>query len=122
MTAINILAREIKELRAEKAGLNARIKDIDARLAALEGDLVDTMTNNGMDKATSEGLSMTLTIKTIPAVEDWDAVYEYVYSNKAAYLFQKRLTATTMQELRDAGYEVPGVRWLDTPSVAYRSV
>ena len=119
MTNLSDLAARVKELRADKARLNDQIKTIDSELANIEKDLIDFMSAQGLNKLTSAGLTMSMKMQEIPAVEDWDALYEYVYENRAGYLFQRRLTAANAKELRDAGTEVPGIRWIDEPKMSY---
>lgn len=119
MATLAELAARIKELRANKAGLNEQIKVIDAELLNLESDLIDFMSAQGLNKVTSEGLTMSMKLQEIPAVEDWDALYDYVYDNRAGYLFQRRLTAVHAKELRDSGCDIPGIRWIEEPKMSY---
>jgi hypothetical protein len=116
------VAAQIRELRREKANLTDQLKAIDTSLQTLEKDLIDFMAAQGLNKVTSEGLTMSLRVQEIPAVEDWDKLYAYVYANKSGHLFQRRLTAANAKELRDSGVDVPGIRWIEEPRVTYTSV
>ena len=122
MTTLSEIAARIKSLRVEKANFNERIKGIDAELSNLEKDLIDFMSAQGMNRVSAEGLTMSMKMQEVPAVEDWDALYDYVYEHKAGYILQRRVTSTNAKELRDSGVEIPGVRWLDEPKISYTSV
>jgi hypothetical protein len=116
------LAAAIKGLRQERSQLTKQADELGSKIADLEKDLIDLMTSQGVDKFSSEGFHMALKIQRVPAVEDWDALHAYVYSHHAAHVFQRRLSATAIEELADSGEDVPGINWVNQPKVSYRLV
>lgn len=122
MKTLNDLSSEIKGLRIERSLINQKLKEIEDRLRLLEADLVDSMLAQGIDRFTADGLSMSLNKTPRPLVEDWDALYQYIYEHNAGHLLQRRVTATTMTEMREGGEDIPGVRWDEVPSIRYKTV
>lgn len=47
--------------------------------------------------------------KSKPVVRDWEALWKYVYRNKASEFLQRRIADGAIQERWDAGKKIPGV-------------
>ena len=54
-------------------------------------------------------LSIPTTPEYVPAVKDWDALYQHVLQSKDFSLLHKRVGTAACKERWDAGEEVPGI-------------
>jgi len=99
---------EMFELRERKRELNAELKDIEQAIRDLEGQILQGLDEQGVQQTRTGRATATISEQTIPSVQDWDAVYDYVRENEAQYLFERRLAAGAWRELHESGETVPG--------------
>lgn len=64
--------------------------------------------------------SGTVTETDTPNVEDWDAFYEYMRTEKMMYLVQKRAAVKACQELWEMDIKIPGVEIYTKRSLSLR--
>jgi outer membrane murein-binding lipoprotein Lpp len=119
---LNELAKKVNDLKTNRATLNRQVADLEIEIKEVEADIFDAMTQQGVSRFANDEVSISLKIDTLPTVKDWDAVYAYIANNDAFYLLQRRLKTTAVAELREAGEALPGIEYLETPSLSYRSV
>ena len=106
-----IIAR-LFEIRAEKRVLSAKEKVLDAEQEVLEETLKAKMKEQGEDvtSISSKLGTATITETIVPAVDDWDTFWDWIYENRAFHMLQRRVATNAFRELHEAGQEVPGVR------------
>lgn len=105
---INDLINKFVEVKALKESLNEQVKECNEKLAAIEADIMEQMSNAGITQAASDKASCTMRQATHPAIDDWSAFYDYVRANGAFELLHKRLSSAAFKERWEAGEEVPG--------------
>lgn len=99
---------ELNELRERKRELVAELKEVEERYAALEAEIMSDLDSMGIDLARGSTARVSISETTVPTVEDWDAFYEYVKSQDALYLLERRVAARAWRELYESGELVPG--------------
>lgn len=88
--------------REKKRKLEAEIKAIDEKLAALEESLTERMDKEGMAKATGRfaSVSFTSSISANPQGEEgWTAFYAFMAKKKYWHLLQRRVSDTAYREV-----------------------
>lgn len=95
--------------REEKREAEAKVKVIEAEIAAIEEVLMDRMDKEETSKSQGTKASVSITTAVVANVEDWESFWPYVAKNKFFHLIQKRVSDPAMRELWDAGKKIPGV-------------
>lgn len=98
-----------RNLYDQRAELNRQVKQIEADMKLLEGDLLRDMDALGIDSARGKTASLRINENVYPSVQDWDQVYEFVKSNDAWYLLERRMTTLAYRQMQEAGEDIPGV-------------
>lgn len=111
-----------RALYDERAELNAQSKEITRQMEEMESLLVERLDVLGIDSAKGKAASVRIEEKVLPAVEDWDAFYQYIGSTESWYLLERRATSKAYQELVAAGEEVPGVKPYTKRVIATRAI
>jgi hypothetical protein len=97
-------------IRAEKTKLKDQEKALNEIWRALETQLLAHGDALGMKRMAGDDGTATITEDTLPQVEDWDAVHQYIIDNQACHLLQRRVSTAVFREMQAAGMEVPGLR------------
>jgi len=97
------------QLVQDKKAVDAESKAIGEEIRNLEHDLQDLMDGVGITSAKGLSASVSLTEQTVPKIDDWDLFWDYIKSEDASYMIQRRVTASAFNDLLKAGVEVPGV-------------
>lgn len=120
--AIGAAADRMYEVR------NARykIQKIVAQLQEEETALAEYLIKN-VPKSEASGVAgklarVSINSKTKPRVVDWDALYTYIFKNKAKDMLQRRVSEEAVQARWDAKKKVPGVETFDVVSVSLNKV
>ncbi|RME03074.1 MAG: hypothetical protein D6816_10675 [Bacteroidetes bacterium] len=72
----------------------AKVKEIDEALNEIEDVLLQFMKDNDLSSLSFDEISFSLREKTMPNVNDWDALFEFVAENHAFELLKKGVKAT----------------------------
>lgn len=106
---LDLLANLRDELREEKRDLEARIKVIDGLLDDNEQEILAIAGELGLDRFAVGKLSFSVSRNVVGNVTDWDQVWDYILTNQATHLVQRRLSNAAYKELLDTEGEMPGV-------------
>ena len=104
----------IKELQAQEKELNTSKRELEAQISI-------RMQEQGLDKISNGGQTISLKNEIVPTVEDWDLLQEHVAKTKQFELMHKRVSATAYREAVAAGMEIPGVKSTELTRINYRS-
>lgn len=105
---IKDLIDQYVETKAHKEQLTADIRTANEKLATLEKDIMSLMSQAGITQAASDKASLTMKQARHPAIDDWQAFYEYVAHTGQFELLHKRLSSTAFRERWEAGEAIPG--------------
>ena len=95
--------------RAERAEIAIRDKELIDEFRSLEMELLVRFDEQGINKASTDLGTVSITDTILPQVTDWDAVYEHIRDTGDFHLLQKRPAAAAFRELNQAGIDVPGM-------------
>jgi hypothetical protein len=107
--SIGALIAHHEELRNEKRRLNERLKELDGDLRDSESQVLDALDTAGLEHAKIDGVSVSISEQTMPNVNDWDALYEFIKEHDAFYMLQRRVSTGPYREMLQMEQPVPGV-------------
>lgn len=122
------MAKKLNDLLAEYGKVREGIKDIqtqekeyNAQKRELEAQIAIRMQDEGLDKISNGGLTLSLKKEIVPTVGNWDELQEYVAKTGRFELLQKRMSATAYREAISLGDDIPGVESTELTKINFRS-
>lgn len=109
-------------LREDKRGLEADIKEINARIGQCQQNLLTRLEEVGTTTARGALASATVTESVVPRIEDWGEVADWILANDAIYLLHRRISSGPWKELLDAGEIVPGISQYTKTTISLRKL
>lgn len=100
---------DLWKLREEKRQAEEKVKEIEAKIEALQEVLLEELGKQGLDKATGKNASVSVGNTVVANVQDWDALWGYITKTKNFQLVQKRVADAAYRELLEMGRTIPGV-------------
>lgn len=107
--SIGALIAHHEHLRNEKRRLNERLKELDSDLRDSESYVLDALDTAGLEHAKIDGVSVSISEQTMPNVNDWEALYEFIKEHDAFYMLQRRVSTGPYREMLQMEQPVPGV-------------
>lgn len=96
-------------IRAEKAAVQAELKEANEMEEEAERAILDAMDAAGVEAVKNGDAHVRKTITQQPQLENYEDFMDYVLKNDAFDMLQKRLSAPAVRERWEAGEVVPGV-------------
>jgi hypothetical protein len=121
MKKLNDLLAEYGTLRDGIRELQAQEKELNASKRELEAQISIRMQEQGLDKISNKGQTISLKNEIVPTVEDWDLLQTHVAETRQFELMHKRVSATAYREAIAAGIDIPGVKSTELTRINYRS-
>jgi len=122
------MAKKLNDLLAEYGTVRDGIKDLQAQekelntlKRELEGQIAIRMTEEGLDKISNGGRTISLKNEIVPDVQDWDALQQHVAETGEFELLHRRVSATAYREKVALGTPVPGVADRELTRINFRS-
>lgn len=105
--------------REERKALDKQVKEMNAVFECIEFGIIQRMeeqsdADNPLTTAGGLLASASVVEEDVQSVDPdkWPELYEWIATNQAAYILQKRLSSGAVQELLNEGTELPGVSTL----------
>ena len=108
-------------LRDEAAEYARQEKELRARQAAVNKDIIALLDANGLESGSAGPTTVSIQPKRYPRVTDWDAFYAVVVEKGAPYLLQRRLSTEAIAELAQLEGEIPGVEFYEERALSLTS-
>lgn len=118
--ATSAIIQKMADIRDERRRIADRDKELVAEWRTLEMELITRYEEQGVQKATTDAGTASITEMVVPQVVDWDAVYEHIKETGDFYLLQKRPAAAAFRELHEGGIEVPGIQPYTKKTISLR--
>ena len=119
---INDKAIRLRTLRDKRIALNKEVAEMTEQIHELEQAVIDELRSNQMTMARVNGYTISITDAIVPVAEDWDEIYNYLISNAAPYLLERRVSIKPWRELAESGMVVPGTSVLTKTKVNLRKL
>ena len=121
MSTIGLKINTLADLRVEKEGLSQQIKELNEKIKEVEGEIIDNMQENDIDKLSSERATVSLKIDVFSRVIDKPKFYEYIVKNKAWELAQARVNNAPIKLLLEENNTLPeGIETYTQPKLSFR--
>ena len=121
MKKLDSLLAEYSNVRNGIKALQTREKELNTSKRELEAQISIRMQEQGLDKISNGGQTISLKNEIVPTVENWDLLQEHIAETKQFELMHKRVSATAYREAVAAGMDVPGVKSTELTRTNYRS-
>jgi hypothetical protein len=117
------LVEAYRVMLAERDALNAVEKQVNQAIDTLQTVLRAKIDEAGLDKVSGNGISVWLDEQAIVKIDPdkWEDIVDSLAESGKSYLIQKRITASKLQDLIDAGEVLPEGLTLDSlPTLKHR--
>lgn len=105
-----IVARDKKEAIMQAA--KDKCLKIDAALERIEGIILASFEELGMDSASTAAGTAYKSTQTSATVADWDEAFGYIQTHEAWHLLERRVNKKAVVAIKEeTGELVPGVNW-----------
>ena len=118
---LNDLLAEYGKVREGITDLKAQEKEYNAQKRELEAQIAIRMQDEGLEKISNGGLTLSLKKEIVPTVNSWDDLQDYVAETGRFELLQKRMSATAYREAISLGEDIPGVESTELTKINFRS-
>lgn len=117
---------QLHAAREEKRRIEAELKSQNGVIEGLERELLTTMEEQGLERATGKAATVSVQTLVKPNVVDWEAFYRYIKRNNYWHLLERRPSATGCRELFEKnpgkmGTAIPGVVPFEKRQINMRS-
>lgn len=114
------LAERREALRDEKRDIAEREKALNGMIAEIDAQLFSVLDEQGVDRISTNGVTLSVSETVVPQVTDWNEVYAYVEQTGAFHLFERRMSSVAFRELVDRIGHVPGVESFTKRAISMR--
>ena len=118
---LNDLLAEYGTIRDGITELKAQEKEYNAQKRELEAQIAIRMQDEGLEKISNGGRTLSLKKEIVPTVNSWDDLQDYVAETGRFELLQKRMSATAYREAIGLGEDIPGVDSTELTKINFRS-
>ena len=118
---LNDLLAEYGTVRDSITELKAQEKEYNAQKRELEAQIAIRMQDEGLEKISNGGRTLSLKKEIVPTVTSWDDLQDYVAETGRFELLQKRMSATAYREAIGLGEDIPGVESTELTKINFRS-
>lgn len=120
-----VLVEKYIKLRDGKAKIKERhkaeLERIDAAMDKVEAALLSVMNDQGMEGIRFSGGTVYKSIRTTCSVADWDSTLDWVRTNEAWHMLERRVSKQAAEQYRDEhGMLPPGLNWREEAVVQIR--
>lgn len=114
-------ADRLYKIRADRLKLQKSVTALEEQESALREHIINNLPKSQATGIAGKVARATIDSKSVPQVEDWDRLYDYISKNRkkgAFALLQRRLSDAAVRELWDADKVVPGVKSFTVKTVS----
>ena len=117
------LIDELFLLREQRRRLAETDKNLQAQYTELEARLIAALDQQETTMARGRSASATLNEEELATVIDWDQVHEYIRSQNAFFLLQRRINSAAWREAAaERGGPIPGTTVFKRRTIALRRI
>lgn len=115
-------ADKLYELKAKRSAAQKVADAIEEEEKALKEHIINTLPKSEANGVAGKLCRVTVVIKEVPQVKDWDAFYKHVKKTGDFDLLQRRLSDAAVKLRWDAKKKVPGVDVFNAVSLSMNKV
>jgi len=106
---LSSLIDSLSALRSQKKYVESDLKTIEERIGGIEYDIMRAMDAEGITESKSAVGKVVVSESVYPKLEQWEQFADYVLSERALYLLEKRPAVLAYREQLTLGRVVPGI-------------
>jgi hypothetical protein len=110
------------QIRAERLDLEKQVKFMKQRELALRNHLYDKFGETGINGARGNIATCSTSEELKPQVTDWEQVYQFIITNNAFELLEKRIARIAYRERYENGIIIPGTEAYLYPKMSLTKV
>jgi len=114
-------ADALYRVREERLALQEQVEQLRKHEAALTDHIINNLPKSDARGIAGKIVRVTIKKKRVPTVRDWDALHAYVlkHAKKGAFsLLQRRISVAAVEEIWEAGKQLPGVEPFDAVTLS----
>lgn len=100
---------DIYAIRSQRLELEQQVTELKQRQQALESEFAEKAAEQNITSARGHYASASVSETTLPAVNDWDAFYDFIKDHNYFHLLEKRPSVGGCRELFEKEVDIPGV-------------
>ena len=116
------MADRLYKLKDLKREAQAKVDLIDDERKAIEAELINSLPKDDSTGIQGKLARVSLIIKDVPQVEDWDKVRKYIVKTGSWDLLQKRVSSQAVELRWDDDKQIPGIIAFPKVSVSLNKV
>jgi hypothetical protein len=121
-TKLGQLADELHDVREMRLALSKITDAVKAHEDAITNHLIDTVDMDVSGGVVGKRYKVLIKRETIPVVEDWDKVYDFIKKNDSFDLLNKALNRAAFKERAEQGVAVAGVGTFEAKKISLTKV
>lgn len=110
------------ELRNSRLAEQKKVDSIEEKEKALKSYIIEHLPKSEASGISGKLARVTVVVKQIPQVKDWDVFYKYIKRTGNFDLMQKRLSDAAIKERLEDGKLIPGVELFNIVSISMNKV
>lgn len=110
---------QLKELRLEAQKI---VESYEAEESQLKEHIIETLPQSDASGVAGKVARVTIEIKDVPQVANWDEFYKYIVKTKSFDMLQRRLTDTAIRARWEDGKTIPGVEHFKLKKISLNKV
>jgi hypothetical protein len=119
--SIGACADLLYKLKEQKAEVNKKLSELAEQESAVKEYIINNLPKDSTGVA-GRVARVSINVKAVPQVADWDKFYAFVKKKNAFELMQRRLSEAAIKEVWDNGKSVPGVEAFMAVTVSLKKV
>lgn len=116
--SIGLCADLYHDVRTMRLAIEKVAEGVAAREKEIKDYIINNLSKSDDTGAAGKRYRAQIVTKTTPAAADWAKIHAYVAENDRFDLLQKRLSDKAIQDMWEAGEEVPGVERFNAINVS----
>ena len=117
-----LMADRLYKLKALNSKAQAKVDAIDAERKLIEAELINLLPKDEASGAQGKLARVSLIIKDVPQVEDWDKLRKHIVKTGSWDLLQKRVSSQAVELRWDDDKQIPGVTAYSKVTVSLNKV
>jgi hypothetical protein len=121
-TKLGALADELHDVRDIRLALSKIVDAVKQQEDAITNHIIDTVDADTSGGVVGKRYKAIIVRKTIPVVENWDSVYEYIKRTDSFDMLNKALNHAAFNERRENGVTVEGIGTFEAKKLSVTKV
>jgi hypothetical protein len=108
---MDLVVADLRARRLVVEHIEAELREAKQLLAESEDEILVSMQAQGINRLSSQGLTLSITESIVPQIKDWNAFEKFLLRNGATHLIERRIHTTAWREevAEREGTPIPGV-------------